>query len=93
MPYDRAYALEHLPRVLEELDSARTAYAEIQVAELNARHATLKAEYEAHAPAGKSEKWAEMDAAPFTHDRLRRKVDIDRLTDQRDFLMALLAPE
>jgi len=93
LPADPAAALIELPLVISELSRARTAHTEAHVVELTARHATLRARLTGGDSVSAAERWAEIDAATAQYEKMRWRAKVEILTDQRDYLIALISSE
>lgn len=73
-----------LARILDELDKARRALAEVEIAELEARHKSLRERLLGGDSVTNASRWAEIDAGAFTADKARKLCDVKRLEDLRD---------
>lgn len=93
MSWDRAKAIEHLPKVLSDLSDARHAYHEVIIQIEGARVANYETYLNAEMSVAEMDRRVSVVESRFTADKLRRRAEMDAQADLRDFLLAIISNE
>lgn len=88
---NRGDLLTQLSEVVDNLALARRAYAEACAQEQLHRSTTLRARLSGGEPVTASGHWADIDAATWAAEKLRRRADMDCLIDKRAMIEVLIA--